>query len=90
MCTFNSEKLKCDLKLLEFIFTSILAHDRNKSLYMIFQQHPYKTIWGRYKLVILINRQIEIPIDYMGSELHKEFVEILGVESKTSRSKLYH
>lgn len=27
---------------------------------MIFQQHPYEAIWGRYKLVILINREIEI------------------------------
>lgn len=37
-----------------------IAHDRNKSLYMIFQQHPYEAIRGRYKLVILINREIEI------------------------------
>lgn len=36
-----------------------IAHDRNKSLYMIFQ-HPYEAIRGRYKLVILINREIEI------------------------------
>ena len=54
-----------------------IARDRNKSLYMIFQQHPYEATWGRYKLVILINRNWDF---------YKESAEISGLESKTFRS----
>lgn len=50
---------------------------------MMFQQHPYEAVWGRYELVILINRKIEVARGYMGSEFYKEFVVILGLASKT-------
>lgn len=55
---------------------------------MIFQQHPYEAIRGRYKLVILINREIKVPRGYKESEFYKKFVEILGQQSKTFGSML--
>jgi hypothetical protein len=47
----------------------------------IFQQYLYEAKGGRHKLVILINREIEVAKDYMGSEFYKEFIEIIGLES---------
>lgn len=54
----------------------------------MFQQHPYEAVRGRYKLVILINREIKVPRGYIESEFYKEFVEILGLQPKNFGSML--